>query len=216
MTDPVAADGAVDEDDWEWTIALARARASAEETAALPQTRPAPVVTQPAVAPQPPQRPTLPVPATPPAQTPGIDYDEVLTKPNTLIAAVRQELARREAAPATVIPVPTLPSIQSLGVTGKLAPVVRSGHTPMPHAAQPAPSKQPAAQSTQAGAPARFPKGTGPLDATARKPTARFAAAPPPSAPSHAVGDRTKPGIAMPLPAQVVELPSVKRRQARR
>ena len=123
----------------------------------------------------------------------------------------------RMTTPSTVIPVPALPAM----VTGcsRMEPVVRA-----------APGA-PAAAS-------RFAKGTGPVDPpTPRSPAMLvedtipnlsvgdrtrpgIAMPPPPSRSAEAarssVGDRTKPGIALPPAARAVELPSIKRRMSPR
>jgi hypothetical protein len=154
----VAGEPTVDEDDWEWTIALARARVAVEE---------AEVARPPAVAPRPgspalrpPERPTLRSSATADLAASGdwreadaadtveasayADY-RVSTRPLPRIVP-EPALARTlpgTASPSTVIPVPALPTVDATR-RSRLEPVVRT-----------APS------STLVS---RFAKGTGPVD----------------------------------------------------
>ncbi|HEX7841037.1 MAG TPA: hypothetical protein VF469_26350 [Kofleriaceae bacterium] len=119
--------------------------------------------------------------------------------------------------PSTVIPVPVLPAMATVG-RSRMEPVVR------------APQGAPVAS--------RFAKGTGPVDPPiARSPAlivedtipnlsvgdrTRPGIAMPPAtrrsaeAARSSVGDRTKPGIALPPAARAVELPSIKRRTSPR
>jgi len=160
----VAREPRVEEDDWEWTIALARARVAAD---------------------QPPAQ-SAPQPAT------GIEYDDY-SQVRTTPVLDRPRLAGQ--APATVIPVPPLPTLQDMGGAGRLEPVVRTFQKP---GSVPPPS------------PSRFPKGTGTVGTAA---TPHRAAQDAPESPANrSVGDRTRPGIALPPAARAVELPSVKRR----
>lgn len=234
----------VDEDDWEWTIALARARAAAEESEAPPPkspiltTLPLPVIAgEPVTSPRPTLRAkTLPPPV--PRRAPA-EAATRQTRPLPIVALPREldetgrgsvdtatewPAATNPAAPlpsvlrsatqvarATVIPVPTLPSIESTHTTGtRLAPVVR-----------------PSASSVQPASLNRFPKGTAPITpspqdarsdeadpmAAAQKAAERAAHAIDEAI--HAVGDRTRPGIALPVPARTVALP-LRRRTAPR
>ena len=202
----VAPEPTVDEDDWEWTIALARARASAEE--AVSPATPEPVSTRATPEPEAPR--TRPMPAAPvmakdpatsgewPATEPigAIDYDSrTATRPAMVIpriAPTAPPAMPHAAAPVTVIPVPVLPTMHNTAHAGRLAPVVR---TTAVHAA--------------ASSRARFPKGTGPVSP---RTTTRMAAMPDDTDPSVNVGDRTTPGIALPPAARAVSLPSIKRR----
>jgi hypothetical protein len=229
----VAGEPPVDEDDWEWTIALARARTAVDEAEMARPPEPASRSSRAQLsAPWPAERLTpLPISAmTDPGAASGewpktdligaIDYDSgsrVSTRPAVMIprsvsSAPDAPESARTTAPRTVIPVPALPSMATMATTGcsRMEPVVRSSAT------------TPASAS-------RAAKGTGPVD--------------PPIAPRHAVlvedtipnlrvGDRTRPGIAMPpsatvgertrpgiaLPpaARAVELPSIKRRMSPR
>ena len=97
-------------------------------------------------------------------------------------------------APATVIPVPLLPSILDVGRSTWLEPVVRTTV-----AAPPA-------------SPPRLAKGTAPIDAD----TEQIPAMSEDTVQSFPVGDHTTPGVGMPLAARAVALPSIKRRDERR
>jgi hypothetical protein len=229
MRADVAGEPTVDEDDWEWTIALARARAAGEEIEVARPPTPAPRTEPPA--PRPPERPTLRSLATADLAASGdwrkTDTTEAAAYEDYRVST-RPVVIPRATMPSTVIPVPTLPTVDATRRT-RLEPVVRT-----------APS--PAASN-------RFAKGTGPVDPPAPRrtrsaavvvedtlpnfsvgdhtrpgvapATRRMAAlpggelddtgqvAPPPS------GDRTRPGIALPTAARAVELPSIKRRTAR-
>jgi hypothetical protein len=186
----VAAEAPVDDDDWEWMIALARVRAEEAlpaRTAALTRTRPMATVAvkDPAASGEWPE--TAPIGA--------IDYDEdsrVGTRPSITAPRPPAE-APAQRVPVTVIPVPTLPTVQGTNPAGRLQPVVR---TAVP----------PASMN-------RFAKGTAPVD-----PDADYAAAsmPDDTDPNVSVGDRTTPGIAMPPAARPVTLPSIKRRTSPR
>ena len=110
----VAPEPVVEEDDWEWTIALAKARAQADLAAAEPSGPTASVVSAP-----------LPEPVV--TVNPGLpDYSWVAagtaetSKPAQLAAVVP-----RPGVPVTVIPVPTLPSVQGVTHTPRFVPVVR-------------------------------------------------------------------------------------------
>jgi hypothetical protein len=94
-----------------------------------------------------------------------------------------------------VIPVPHLPSILDAGRAARFEPVVRTTVT----AVAPAPPAPPN----------RLAKGTAPIDAdTEQIPTVMSDD----TEQSFAIGDRTKPGIGMPLAARAVALPSTERR----
>jgi hypothetical protein len=174
MPAAVAPEAAVDEDDWEWTIALARARAEAEETPTAPV--PSPQAHPGSIPPS-----TATLPAAPTATS---------AKMATSVPAVAP------SAPATVIPVPQLPSILHPGRTARFEPVVRTTVTAVP----PAPRS-------------RFAKGT----ETIGSDTEQIAAVTTDDTEQgFAIGDRTQPGIGMPLAARAVALPSIKRRDERR
>ena len=154
----VAGGATVDEDDWEWTIALARARVAVEEAEVA---RPPAVAPRPGPrAPRPPERPTLRSSATADLAASG-DWREadttdtveasayedyrVSTRPLPRIApevALPRTLPGT-ASPSTVIPVPALPTVDATR-RSRLEPVVRT-----------APSSSPVS---------RFAKGTGPVD----------------------------------------------------
>jgi hypothetical protein len=97
-------------------------------------------------------------------------------------------------APATVIPVPHLPSILDVGRSTWLEPVVRTTVT------------------GPAAPPNRLAKGTAPIDAD----TEQIPAMSEDTVQSFPVGDHTTPGVGMPLAARAVALPSIKRRDERR
>jgi hypothetical protein len=178
MPPVVAAEPAVDEDDWEWTIALARARAEDPPEPVRPPPR--------AAAPR-----TLPMASV--TATPRV----ARARPASVMPVA--------TAPSTVIPVPVLPTVRGTANATRFAPVVRTS------------------PAQQAGAPRRFPKGTGPHDPA----TAAMSDATTPSlaigehtrlgaTPASAVGDQTQVGIALPPAARAVSLPSVKRRTSPR
>ncbi len=151
----VAAEPIVEEDDWEWTIAIARARAAADEvevaaaqpdpiqTDAWPKTEPLGEVdyngyTSPM---------TNVVRVARMAHTPRVVLPAKQTPPRALpvvvpvvAATVQPRGFARGKSPATVIPIPKLPSLNGARLTS-VSPVVR------------APSKDP---------PRRMAKGTGP------------------------------------------------------
>ncbi|HEU4735216.1 MAG TPA: hypothetical protein VFT22_45305 [Kofleriaceae bacterium] len=97
------------------------------------------------------------------------------------------------AAPITVIPVPTLPTVQGTVRAGRIEPVVRPAAVRVP--------------------PRRFPKGTGPVDSRAEPRAAELSDD---TDPTVLIGDRTQPGIALPPAARAVSLPSLRRRGAPR
>jgi len=121
----VAPEPVVDEDEWEWTIALAKARAV--ETIAI---APGPLPGLPSLDRQPRVDP-------PGAPAPGASGDHswvagtpprarVLTPAAMAVVTIPpRAMAPRVGVPATVIPVPALPTMQSEHA-GRLAPVVRS------------------------------------------------------------------------------------------
>lgn len=196
----------VEEDDWEWEIAYARARVAAEEQATAQARAPRarldtipPPQPKLAVVTIPPRAPTQPI-AT-------IDYED-RTSPSSeivritnrpAVAAERPQAApvgvrkttlampvatippkqeRPGTTPPTIIPVPKLPSIKDRQL--QIQPVVSSA---------PRPSRT------------RFAKGTGPIAGT------QVGVAPPP--PMRAAEDNTSPS--MPAAAAPVSLPSIKR-----
>lgn len=220
----VAGERTVDEDDWEWTIALARARVAVEEAEAARPPVVAPSPEPPAL--RPPERPTLRSSATADLAASGDwrkpDTAEATAKATTDATTVESaayedyrvssrpaiELPRvvpavaipRTTTPSTVIPVPSLPTVDATR-RARLEPVVRVAPPP-----------------TLAS---RFAKGTGPVDPTGsfaprpagkagRVPTSHLASLDPPTLPrtrpaalivedthsSLSVGDRTTPGIA--------------------
>jgi hypothetical protein len=201
----VACEPTVDEDDWEWTIALARARVAVEETEAA---RPPAVASRPAPPAVPPSdRPTLRSSATADLAASGdwretdtadtaeaSAYEDYRVSRHLLPRIVAEVALPRTTTPSTVIPVPALPTVDATRCA-RLEPVVRT-----------APS------SVQVN---RWAKGTGPVDpptppATPRTrstatPGTRPAAMPPtrPAAmivedtnPSFPVGEHTTPGVA--------------------
>src|SRR4051812_21493262 len=147
----VAGEPPVNEDDWEWTIALARARVAVEEAETA---RPPPVAPRPgSPAPRPPERPTLRSSATADLAASGdwrrtdtvegYAYEDYRITSRPLPSVVHATALPRAATPSTVIPVPVLPTVDATR-RARLEPVVR-----------PSPS------STAAN---RFAKGTGPVD----------------------------------------------------
>jgi hypothetical protein len=257
----VAGEAVVEEDDWEWTIALARARVAVEEAEAARPPALAPRPEPPA--PRAPERPTLRSSATADLAASG-DWRksdtveaprataELITRTTaeTTVESVAYDDDRvssqrprvtpepaipRTTTPSTVIPVPSLPTVDATR-RARLEPVVRAQATTLV---------------------SRFAKGTGPVDppalprtrraAVILEETSRFSvgdtttpgvapatrrtAAVPASElsgadlddglgetvapPGPSSGDRTKPGIALPTAARTVALPSIKRRTAR-
>ena len=190
---PVVAQPAqVDEDEWEWEIALARARVAAEESEqaaasvrprARLETIPPPVAQKLAVVKIPPKQPTqqLPVVAKPPAPVAA----KPLPLPAPPLPAPAPPQPRAGTSPATIIPIPKLPSIKDR--TLQIQPVVSSR-----------PSRT------------RFAKGTGPVIGTqigvAPPPPIR-AAEPNDWAPE----DNEKTIPSLPPVARTVTLPSIKR-----
>ena len=213
----VAPGPTVDEDDWEWTIALARARVAAEEAEAAALVGPPPPVPP---RPSPPTTRPMAVVAsrdsasvssaawskTAPFGT--IDRDDSRAPMKPVVTAPRVAPAApppmpRAAAPATVIPVPPLPTIQSIARGGRLEPVVR----PSSASSASVPASVPPASGYH------LAKGSGPVDPTILSGDALM---PDDTDPNLRVGDRTKPGIVLPPAARAVQLPSVKRRLAAR
>jgi hypothetical protein len=152
-------------------------------------------------------RDSLPAASSKTAPIGAIDHDDgsrgptkpVVAIPRVAPAAPPPEMPRA-AAPVTVIPVPPLPSVQKLARAGRLEPVVRTNSASVP-------APVPATAGYQ------FAKGTGPVDPTT---PSRDAPMSDDTEPNLRVGDRTKPGIALPPAARAVQLPSVKRRMAMR
>lgn len=218
----VAPEPVVNEDDWEWTIALARARAAAEDAVAAAaagppprapavRTRPMPAVAMPAAMKDPASSSTEWPKTAPVGSIDYDDYSRVPTRPAVAIPRTAPEPPPepRAVVPSTVIPVPVLPTMQNAARTSRLEPVVRTIPAQAPPSAQTPPSTQtpPSAQS-------RFALGTGPVDSA----TPAHGVSPLSDATAHnlSVGDRTKPGVALPPAARAVQLPSVKRRMALR
>jgi hypothetical protein len=166
----VAPEAVVDEDDWEWSIALARARVAADE----------------ATAPLVPLQP-MPAPLAPPAlfaqSTPASPLGPRAKSPSA-------------PTPVTVIPVPRLPSIRDAERAGRFEPVVRTTIGPAP-----------------APPPGRLAKGTAPIGSDTEETPAVMSDD---TELTLSVGDRTTPGVAMPLGARTVALPSIKGGSARR
>lgn len=187
MTAVVAGDVELDEDDWEWTIALAKARAATEaaETIAL---IPGAFVTPPAAAPMPAAPPPPSEPAVPAATLPVAPAAACSVAPPVKPAAPAQPLPSPAKAapparsvPSTVIPVPALPVIDTSLHAGRMAPVVRS------HASKPPPT-----------APIQFANGTGTVSSPAGKPVPGT--------------DKPAPAVELPRATRVVELPGRDRR----
>ncbi|MDQ3368218.1 MAG: hypothetical protein M3680_22570 [Myxococcota bacterium] len=245
----VAATAEVDEDDWQWVIALARARAVAEESEAVAQTfQPPSTPRRRADTVPPPVSRThtrqMPAPQRAAATVNPIEHDAwpkteplgsidyVDTTPAVIaamqvprradgpLAAPTRKLAtmlasappppsaptppsvvrtvpRASTSPATIIPIPKLPTTRTTR-TGQLQPVVRAMPTPIP----PLP-------------PRRFPTGTGPITTPpgmALRPPSH--ATEEPTRPAIAIGERTATSVIQPAAARTV-LPSIKQRMAR-
>lgn len=227
MVDEMALGAPVDEDDWEWTIALAKARA-ADFDAPTGQAAPAPASPSlPVAAPEPlpsvivELQPSVASRVTGPTRVAAQRLTKIPTVPDDAIALAAAQLphisspapssaataipattspvpaspataspAQRGTTPSTVIPVPSLPTIETMH--GRLAPVVRT--TPP----RTGPRVPPASM-------ARFAKGTGPVEA---------------DAPSEApVVEPRKPEPKpkeLPLAARIVALPNLRARVTRR
>ncbi|HEX2685407.1 MAG TPA: hypothetical protein VHN14_02255 [Kofleriaceae bacterium] len=184
----VAPNAPVDEDDWEWTIALARARVASEEAEAAAVAGPPP-------APVPGKTRPMAVVA---RKAPTFSGEQRNPEPIGAIprgASTRAPAAMsRVAVPSTVIPVPMLPTLQNGATSGRFDPVVRT-----------------TAESPDS--PYRIAKGTGSLDSATRSGAASVLSDD--TVPNLLIGDRTKPGVALPPAARAVQLPSVKRRMSR-
>lgn len=191
----VAAGPTVDEDDWEWTIALARARTAAGEDEA---------------ARHPDRSPPPPAAATaPPASREWRDDSRVPTRPPRAIPPT--------TTPSTVIPVPALPTMATAG-RSRMEPVVRAPGAPAAASrfakgtgpVDPPTARLPAmiVEDTLAN----LSVGDRTQPGIAMPPATRRTA----EAARSSVGDRTKPGIALPPAARAVQLPSIKRRTSPR
>ncbi|HEX3473559.1 MAG TPA: hypothetical protein VHT91_00885 [Kofleriaceae bacterium] len=149
----VAGEPPVDEDDWEWTIALARARVAVEEAEVARPPAVAPRPERPAVPPA--ERPTLRSSATADLAASGdwreadtvtaeaSAYEDYRVSSFPLPRIVAEAALPRATTPSTVIPVPALPTVDATR-RSRMEPVVRSAPSP-----------------TLVN---RFAKGTGPVD----------------------------------------------------
>jgi len=188
----VAPGPVVEEDDWEWTIAIARARAAAEDVeesvvaARPPQRRMrADTVPPPVIAVKPDPIATDSWPKTEPLGE--LDYNDY-TSP---VAALPTSLRVVPPMPSTVIPIPRLPtSANASPRLSTMAPVVRQT---LPTPIVPTP-------------PRRFAKGTAPV-----LPQSTSSIKPPASPPAPAVSEDTIPGFRLPPAAAAVARPSIKR-----
>jgi hypothetical protein len=203
----VAADSPVDEDDWEWTIALARARAAVEEAetarpppalrglapkSALPEFAPElalPRVTPPST--------VIPVPALPSADASHRSRMEPVVRSAQSAAAIR--LAKGTG--------PVDPSNPPAPLANGVAPSSPSRTARNGRAAamvlEDAPTDLSVGDRTRPGVP---------LPATRRMPAVKadeLIAATVPAI------DPTRPGIGLPPAARAVALPSIKRRTVR-
>jgi hypothetical protein len=167
----VAGEPTVDEDDWEWTIALARARVAVEEAEVARPPAVAPRPGSPAV--RPPERPTLRSSATADLAASGdwrdadaadtveaSAYEDYRVSTRPLPRIVPEPALPRTlpgtGSPSTVIPVPAMPTVDATR-RSRLEPVVRT--------------------SPSSTLVSRFAKGTGPVDPPTRSRT-RAAAVP--------------------------------------
>jgi hypothetical protein len=237
----VAGEPVVDEDDWEWTIALARARVAVEETEVA---RPPPVAWRPEPrAPRPPERPTLRSSATADLAASGdwrstdtaegYAYEDYRITSRPLPSVVHAVAIARTTTPSTVIPVPALPTVDATR-RARFEPVVRTppsstmvnrfakGTGPVDPPAPP--GTRPVAMIVEDTVPS-FPVGEHTTPGVAPA-TRRTTAAPardaddamtdePVAPPPPSSGDLTRPGIALPQAARAVALPSIVRRTAR-
>jgi hypothetical protein len=118
MAAPVAPEPVVDEDDWEWTIALAKARAAGEPTVAQAVGA---VGSSPAVDLKAVMAMGIPNPGGLPDYSWVAAGTAVKPKPSDPSPGMP-----RSALPMTVIPVPTLPTVQGSAHTTRFVPVVRT------------------------------------------------------------------------------------------
>lgn len=215
----LAADPPVDEDDWEWTIALARARAAVEEAETA----------------RPP--PTLPRSASEAAHARPAERS---TPRAVMAASPLQEIEPALPRPtprSTVIPVPALPTADA-SHRSRMEPVVRSAQSAASRLAKgtgPVDPSNPSANGVEASPPSRTARNGRaaaivledtvtdlsvgdrtrpgvPLPATRRMPAVKadeLIAATVPAT------DPTRPGIGLPPAARAVSLPSIKRRTVR-
>jgi len=194
----VADEPVVDEDDWEWTIALARARTEgATEPVRRVSPTPTPTRPMPSLAPKEPAT-SGEWPATAPVG--AIDYADYSHMPTRPAMPIPKVAEPRQASvmaamptPSTVIPVPRLPSMETTAQASRLEPVVRT---------------------IPAQTPRRLAKGTadiGPAPHVAISDVTRLGVVPAsPRTQPMAIqdGDRTRPGIALPPAARTVALPT--------
>jgi hypothetical protein len=206
----VAGEPMVDEDDWEWTIALARARVAVEETETA---RPPPVVSRPeSRAPRAPERPTLRSSATADLAASGdwrrtdtaegYAYEDYRVTSRPLPGAVHAVAIPRTTTPSTVIPVPTLPTVDATR-RARLEPVVRPPPSSTSEARRQGvgtPTAPPAGRGAESPVgstmASRFAKGTGPVDPPAPPGTRPVAMIVEETVPSFPVGEHTTPGVA--------------------
>jgi len=200
----VAGEPVVDEDDWEWTIALARARVAVEETeaarppvvASRPEPRlesscPGPARQEPAAAP-PPERPTLRSSATADLAASG-DWrkSDEMDAIDTALGATAYEDYRVSTRPVIDTP-------RGIPLPRAVAAAAGSPSTVIPVPALPTMDAtrqgrlEPVVRTPLPSALAsRFAKGTGPVDPPAR--TAAMVVEE--TIPNLSVGDRTRPGV---------------------
>jgi hypothetical protein len=209
----VAGEPMVDEDDWEWTIALARARVAVEEaeTARPPAVAPRP---EPPVPPS--DRPTLRSSATADLAASGdwretdtavtaeaSAYEDYRVSSYPLPRIVVETALPRTTTPSTVIPVPALPTVDATR-RARLEPVVRTASSSA-QVNRFAKGTLPLDPPTRAAAAPRTRPATMPLTRPAAVPVTRPAAMPltRPAAvivedthPNFPVGEHTTPGVA--------------------
>ncbi|MBX3154968.1 MAG: hypothetical protein KF773_03135 [Deltaproteobacteria bacterium] len=222
------------EDDWEWTIAIARARAAADDAEAAapamqPRTTRAHTVPPPPPASEGPNRSMLIDPPKPAVREPArtaqmpavsaalgnIDYNDYssptreLARMNAVPKATPHQQAAvvpvNRATPATVIPVPKLPSIaRAAAAPQKLEPVVaarrlaavKAVKSALPPSPTPSmPPSMPASMPDDERTKTTVTAAPAPAQDDLTKPGITLAAV---AAMSAANDDRTKPGILLP------------------
>jgi len=208
MSAQVAGEPVVDEDDWEWTIALARARFAVDEAEVARPPEPTP----------PPRREAPPVVTTKTAPLPVVMSPPVAT-PSPLVTPPPIAPPPRATAPAMFGPPSPDDWTRPESSTGeyedyRVSTTREIPHVPMPSVPRGAPPStvipvpalplvdaslcsrlEPVVRSTQNQSQSitgRFAKGTSPLD----PPSAHEAALVEDTIPNLSIGDRTKPGIA--------------------
>ena len=194
----------VDEDDWEWEIALARARVAAEEAEQAAASARAPRArldtVPPPVAQASPPKLVVKIPPIEEKPVATIDYEDrtQVTVP-TPVPKTTQVVAIPPVATAKpVVAIPPVAKARPATTPPTIIPIPK-----LPSIKDRASQIQPVVSTTRASR-TRFAKGTGPVGNT------HVGVAPPPPIRA-ADDDKTSPGMALPVAARTVSLPSIKR-----